>query len=212
MFRKTATLVLAAATVLGIPGTAHANAPAHASVNWDAIAQCESGGNWADNTGNGYYGGLQFSHSTWIGAGGGKYAYNANEASRSEQIQIASGLSLSNWPVCGSRGASTGSYKPQTHSSTSKPSKAVRKPVKRLPAPIYDTSQAKYINNDFCADWQDLYIVKPGDTLVKIGDRYTPAVSWQTIYNMNIGYIFNPNLIYPGEYICTPHLKNPDTD
>lgn len=73
-------------------------------VNWDAIAQCESGGDWSINTGNGYYGGLQFSHSTWIARGGGQFAENANLTSRENQIAIASGMSLSNWPVCGRRG------------------------------------------------------------------------------------------------------------
>lgn len=70
---------------------------------WDAIAACESGGNWSINTGNGYYGGLQFTHSTWIAAGGGAYAPDAHLASREQQIAVASRLSLSNWPVCGSR-------------------------------------------------------------------------------------------------------------
>lgn len=70
---------------------------------WDRIAACESGGNWGTNTGNGYYGGLQFSQATWEGAGGTKYAPRADLASRDQQIAVASKLSLSNWPVCGSR-------------------------------------------------------------------------------------------------------------
>jgi hypothetical protein len=79
------------------------NAEAHADtgVNWDAIAQCESGGNWSINTGNGYYGGLQFSLATWRANGG---VGLPSQASREEQIRIASGMSLSNWPVCGKRG------------------------------------------------------------------------------------------------------------
>ena len=56
---------------------------------WDAIAQCESGGNWSINTGNGYYGGLQFDIQTWIGAGGGAYAPNASLATKAQQIDIA---------------------------------------------------------------------------------------------------------------------------
>ena len=75
-----------------------------ASVNWDAIAACESGGNWAINTGNGYYGGLQFSHSTWIAYGGGRFAENAHLTSRENQIEIASTMKLGHWPNCGRRG------------------------------------------------------------------------------------------------------------
>jgi resuscitation-promoting factor RpfB len=56
---------------------------------WDRIAQCESGGNWAINTGNGYYGGLQFDSQTWLGNGGGQYAPEANLASRTQQIAVA---------------------------------------------------------------------------------------------------------------------------
>lgn len=73
-------------------------------INWYAIAECESGGNWAINTGNGYYGGLQFSQGTWVAAGGLRYAARADLATPAEQIAIASTLSLSNWPVCGARG------------------------------------------------------------------------------------------------------------
>lgn len=71
--------------------------------SWDAIAACESGGNWAINTGNGYYGGLQFTQQTWAGAGGLAYAPRADLATPAQQIAIASKLALSNWPVCGSR-------------------------------------------------------------------------------------------------------------
>ena len=56
---------------------------------WDRIAQCESTGNWSINTGNGYYGGLQFDRGTWLANGGGAYAPTANLASRAEQITIA---------------------------------------------------------------------------------------------------------------------------
>jgi LysM repeat protein len=73
------------------------------STQWDRIAACESGGNWAINTGNGYYGGLQFTQQTWAGAGGLAYAPRADLASRDQQIAVASKLAISNWPVCGSR-------------------------------------------------------------------------------------------------------------
>jgi len=69
--------------------------------NWDAVAGCESGGNWSINTGNGYYGGLQFTQQTWAGAGGLAYAPRADLATPQQQIAIASKLSPSNWPVCG---------------------------------------------------------------------------------------------------------------
>jgi uncharacterized protein YabE (DUF348 family) len=74
------------------------------SVNWDAIAKCESGNNWSINTGNGYYGGLQFDIRTWLGSGGGAYAPRADLASKDQQIEIAERVyaarGLSPW-ACG---------------------------------------------------------------------------------------------------------------
>ena len=61
---------------------------AHADM-WDRIAVCETGGNWSINTGNGYYGGLQFDYGTWLGAGGGDFAQRADLASREQQITVA---------------------------------------------------------------------------------------------------------------------------
>ncbi|WP_143168295.1 transglycosylase family protein [Jatrophihabitans endophyticus] len=76
-------------------------------LNWDALADCESGGNWHINTGNGFYGGVQFDEGTWNSNGGGKYAARADLASREEQIEIATKVynarGSSPWPVCGSR-------------------------------------------------------------------------------------------------------------
>lgn len=114
MLTTTTTVPPTTTTTVYIPPTTTTQAPpttvqAAASrpsggVNWDAIAECESHGNWSINTGNGYYGGLQFSHSTWLAYGGGKYAENAHLTSRENQIAIASGMSLSHWPNCGKYG------------------------------------------------------------------------------------------------------------
>jgi len=81
-------------------------APADTSgLNWDGVAACESGGNWAINTGNGYYGGLQFDLGTWAANGGTAYASRPDLASREQQIAVATKLynarGSSPWPVCG---------------------------------------------------------------------------------------------------------------
>src|SRR6478672_12188079 len=77
--------VIAGAAALGFAGSASA-AP---DSTWDSVAGCESGNNWSINTGNGYYGGLQFSQSTWEAYGGGQYASRADQATKSEQIAVA---------------------------------------------------------------------------------------------------------------------------
>lgn len=78
-------------------------AAAESTVDWDAVAKCESGGNWAINSGNGYYGGLQFSPATWTANGGTGLPH---EASRDEQIRVAENVvrtqGIGAWPVCGS--------------------------------------------------------------------------------------------------------------
>ncbi|PTR31720.1 transglycosylase-like protein with SLT domain [Rhodococcus sp. OK519] len=80
-------------------GIGTANAATH---NWDGVAQCESGGNWAINTGNGYSGGLQFSQSTWTANGG---TGSPHTASKEEQIRVAENTLVSQgpgaWPTCG---------------------------------------------------------------------------------------------------------------
>lgn len=105
--RKFSTRALGFAAITGalvaVPfalSTASASAaPTH---NWDGVAQCESGGNWGINTGNGYYGGLQFSQSTWAANGGQGSAHNA---SKEEQVRVAENVlntqGAGAWPVCG---------------------------------------------------------------------------------------------------------------
>ncbi|MGO1900366.1 MAG: transglycosylase family protein [Brachybacterium sp.] len=93
---------------LGISGAGVATADTGV---WDKVAQCESGGNWSISTGNGYYGGLQFSPSTWKAFGGHEFASQANQATKSEQIAIAQRTLHEQgpgaWPTCGKRAGLT---------------------------------------------------------------------------------------------------------
>ena len=101
---RTVARVAIAGIAVGAP-LAIAATPASAT-NWDAIAQCESGGNWSTSTGNGYYGGLQFDAGTWRAFGGGTYAALPSQASREEQIAVAEkvrdsrGGGYGAWPAC----------------------------------------------------------------------------------------------------------------
>lgn len=93
------TVALGAAAAIMAP-----TAAAAPDSDWDRLAQCESGGNWHINTGNGYHGGLQFSPQTWQAHGGGQFAPTANQATREQQIVIAE-RTLANqgwgaWPAC----------------------------------------------------------------------------------------------------------------
>jgi resuscitation-promoting factor RpfA len=90
---RAAVIALIAAAALGTAGEAEASPrSAPRGTDWDAIAACESGGDWQANTGNGHYGGLQFTQSSWVAAGGLEYAPRADLATREEQIAVAERL------------------------------------------------------------------------------------------------------------------------
>ncbi|MFD6911534.1 transglycosylase family protein [Streptomyces virginiae] len=84
-----ATVVLLTVALLNASGADAAAVHSKPNRDWDAIARCESGGNWRANTGNGHYGGLQFTQSSWDAAGGRKYAPRADLATKAEQIATA---------------------------------------------------------------------------------------------------------------------------
>ena len=93
-----------AGALIAIPFGLTTGTASAAGHNWDAVAQCESGGNWSINTGNGYYGGLQFTPSTWAANGGTGMPHTASKA---EQIRVAENTLQTQgagaWPVCGQR-------------------------------------------------------------------------------------------------------------
>lgn len=104
-----------AAMTAGLVGMA-TPASAASQSTWEQLAQCESGGNWSINTGNGYYGGLQFSDSTWDAYGGDQYASTADDASKAEQIAVAervlAGQGWGAWPSCSAELGLSGSGDP----------------------------------------------------------------------------------------------------
>ena len=95
------------AAVAALAGIIAPQATAAPDSDWDKLAQCESGGNWAINTGNGYYGGLQFNYGTWQAYGGGEFAPTANLATREQQIIVAERTLAQQgwgaWPACSAR-------------------------------------------------------------------------------------------------------------
>ena len=95
------------AAVAALAGIIAPQATAAPDSDWDKLAQCESGGNWSINTGNGYYGGLQFNYGTWQAYGGGEFAPTADQATREQQIIIAERTLADQgwgaWPACSAR-------------------------------------------------------------------------------------------------------------
>ncbi|GAA2190757.1 transglycosylase family protein [Micromonospora lupini] len=217
--RRVAVGTLAVGAVTGAVALFGPAAPAQAGVNWDAVAKCESGGNWKINTGNGYYGGLQFSQGTWAGYGGRKYAARADLASRGEQIAIAEkvlgGQGIGAWPTCGRKGGSSGgSATKSSTKSTAKSSKSTAPkerstaPKDRSTAPKERSSRGdqpatRHHERTAPAASGDTYVVKPGDTLSEIADSHRQAGGWQALYERNRQLIgADPGLILPGQRLA----------
>ncbi len=220
--------IAGAATVLG--GIAAAgSAKADTSV-WDRVAACESGGNWHINTGNGYYGGLQFSSSTWLGYGGGAYAARADLASKSQQIAIAQRTLASQgpgaWPVCSVRaglskangGANSGAASRSTARQpvatpkkvTTKKSYSAPRAAPRAAAPqaAPQVAAPKVVNDPVTprvntGKGEKITIVR-GDTLSGLAAKYKVKGGWESIYQANRASIQNPDLIFVGQVIHLP--------
>jgi resuscitation-promoting factor RpfA len=179
-----------------------------ASGVWDRVASCESGGNWHINTGNGFYGGLQFTQSTWSGYHGGRYASRADLASRAEQIQVARRVLASQgpgaWPVCGPRaglnrynGGATSAPLPAvagSHAAASHRKHHLRKHRHHL--------RHHAVRHKAAAGTH--YRVRQGDTLSKIAHRFNVPGGWRAIWNHNRAKIHNPNVIRVGQVLAIP--------
>jgi LysM repeat protein len=196
---------IAVGTPLAIAAT-----PAQASgVNWDAIAQCESGGNWATNTGNGFYGGLQFTQSTWKAYGG---QGSPQSASRTQQIAVAErvlqGQGIGAWPVCGKRaGASvvtqgTNTQGARTQSAvTTRSAPKVATATKRTVKTVSETPATSGASST--SNPAGNYTVVAGDTLSKIANQFNVQGGYQQLQKLNSQYIPNADLILVGQKIAT---------
>lgn len=143
---KTLTKVAITGAAFGAAGFALAPAASAAPISeWEALAQCESGGNWAINTGNGYHGGLQFSPSTWNGYGGQEFAPAAYQATREQQIIVAervlAGQGWGAWPSCSSRLGLSGAPQERTMADFGQPA-APAAPAEDVAAPADEAPTA----------------------------------------------------------------------
>ncbi|MDT0319602.1 transglycosylase family protein [Streptomyces millisiae] len=200
--------VTGAAVAIPVLGATGANA---ASVDtWDAVAQCESGGDWSINTGNGYYGGLQFSQSSWAAAGGTQYAERADLATKDQQIAAAEVLlSMQGpgaWPVCGPQaGLSAGGESPAIDPSGS--GAAAEEPAPEPEPEPAAPAEPEVSVEDVAPQAAEAegdgseYTVEAGDTLSAIAEAHD--TTWREIYDANESVIGDdPNLIIPGQVLA----------
>ncbi|MGI8679385.1 MAG: transglycosylase family protein [Jatrophihabitans sp.] len=209
------TAVAVAATVGAAAAVTSLAAPADAAPSyrvWDRVAHCESTNNWDINTGNGFYGGLQFSSSTWAAYGGHKYAHQANHATRTEQIEVARRVLHAQgpgaWPVCGpnagltrSSGHATSAKLPAlAGASASHTATTSRKAKHRSTA----DSHAKKSHHSARHAGGSVYKVRSGDTLAQIARSLHVAGGWKALYQANKSTVHNPNVIHVGQVLRLP--------
>jgi len=225
--RMRAALLAGVVVAVPVAGLVTATGASAASVStWDAVAQCESTGNWSINTGNGFSGGLQFTPSTWAAYGGTQYASSANQASKGQQIAVAEKVLASQgpgaWPVCGPKAglsqggaaasvdtssSSASSSSASSSSSSSHSSSAASTPSSTSSSGyrsshVYGTgstaSSAASSSSSVAKASGHTYTVKSGDTLGTIAAAN--GESWQTLYSANKSTVgSNPDLIFPGQ-------------
>jgi len=208
-------LTLAALTTIGV-GLAAAPAQAASESTWDAIAQCESSGNWSIDTGNGYYGGLQFSLSTWHAFGG---SGNPADASKSTQIAIAEKVLASQgwgaWPACSaqlglsghsgsvsSSSSDSSSSSPSSSSSSSSGSSSSDESTTTSSSSSVDTAASRPVEHVKLSG--KTYTVRSGDTLSKIAAKLHTHGGWQRLADANASSVPNPDLIFPGQKLHLP--------
>jgi len=222
--RGAAVGVVAGAAALALAGPASA-AP---DSTWESVAQCESSGNWSINTGNGYYGGLQFSQSTWNAFGGQEYASRADLASREEQIAIAektlAGQGWGAW-ACAHAGGGEGPSQ-RSVSSSNDSEEASAEDSSPSAAPSSDTARersdagertsngradrSRHQDADNAASQPAVapasaadgtYTVVSGDTLSKIAAANGVAGGWQALFQANSDVVSDADLIFPGQVL-----------
>ncbi|RSN75408.1 transglycosylase [Streptomyces sp. WAC 05379] len=212
--RAIAVVGVTGAAAVAAPLMAAGSASAATASEWDAVAQCEAGGNWSINTGNGYYGGLQFSASTWAAYGGTQYAATADQATKAQQIAIGekvlAGQGKGAWPNCGTglssaayNGSSAGSSQ-STESTTrsseqQSASRSADRPAAKKSTKTVTTPTGKKVKK---GDGE--YKVAKGDTLSSIAAERDVKGGWEKLFKLNKDIVEDANLIYPGQQL---HLK-----
>ncbi|MFC8387620.1 transglycosylase family protein [Streptomyces sp. NPDC057238] len=220
-----------ASAAVAAPLMAAGSASAATASEWDTVAQCESGGNWSINTGNGYYGGLQFSASTWAAYGGTQYASTADQASKAQQIEIAekvlAGQGKGAWPVCGTglsnaaytgssandSGSSQGTGSTETRETGQKASRSAERPAaeqkaeKQVEQKAEKKAEEKTVTTptgEKVEKGDGEYKVVKGDTLSSIAAEHDVEGGWAELFELNDDIVDDADLIYPGQQL---HLK-----
>ncbi|MER6118611.1 transglycosylase family protein [Streptomyces sp. NPDC001743] len=226
---RIATLAGVTGAAIAVPLMGATGASAASVSTWEAVAQCESGGNWSINTGNGYYGGLQFSQSSWAAAGGTQYAPRADLATKAQQIATAEKLLALQgpgaWACAGAGNLSNDGVDPgvDTGSSDAKSEaapkqqaapaqKAEPKKAERTEAPATNRSdrsdapkaESKTVTTPTgqkVEKGDGEYKVTAGDSLSGIAAEHKVKGGWEKLFELNKDIVKDADLIYPGQQL-----------
>ncbi|MBQ1109526.1 transglycosylase family protein [Streptomyces anulatus] len=218
---RIATLAGVTGAAIAVPLMGATNASAASVETWDAVAQCESGGNWSINTGNGYYGGLQFSQSSWAAAGGTQYASRADLASKDQQIATAEKLldlqGPGAWACAGAGGltndgvdpgVNTGSGSGESKPEQAQPERQAEQPTTRSEQREAPKAESKKTvttpTGEKVQKGDGEYKVKAGDTLSTIAEAEGVKGGWSKLFELNDDIVKDADLIFPGQQL---HLK-----
>jgi len=198
--------ISAAGVALSATAASAATPAATSTSTWDALAQCESGGNWSTNTGNGFSGGLQFTQSTWAANGGTGSPANAT---REQQIAVAQNVQASQgwgaWPSCaaqlGLSGGSGASVPVQTAPVQSAPVQAAPRSAP-VQAPVQAPAAARHAAPVALSG--ETYTVQSGDSLSSIAEHLNIKGGWQALADANTDTISDPNLVLAGQVLQLP--------
>ena len=196
--RKAITAMAAAGGLAAVALASATSADAASEAQWDALAKCESGGNWHINTGNGFYGGLQFSAGTWRAYGGSAFARTADKATREQQITVAAKVAAAQgwgaWPSCSYRAGIRGSS-PTAPDFSNRGNVAASRSTVRTPI-ASPTNPAKG-----GAVGKGKHVVRSGETLSSIATANHVKGGWQKLFAANRNVLKSPNVIHVGQVL-----------
>ncbi|MFB8026960.1 transglycosylase family protein [Streptomyces sp. NPDC056465] len=211
--------VTAGGAGIALPLLTAASAGAATTDVWEKVAACESTGNWHINTGNGYYGGLQFTRSTWAAYGGTAYAARADLATRDQQIAVAEkvldGQGPGAWPTCSVRaGLKQGGDAPDTAPQTKRPATATKAaPGTAESRPARATAAPAKASPTAVPGKREAYTVARGDSLSGIASAERVRGGWQQLYAANRVVVgSDPDLIIPGQRLTLDVAGTPLAD
>ncbi|KSU70503.1 LysM domain-containing protein [Pseudarthrobacter enclensis] len=196
---------VAALSAAGIALSTSAATAATPTSTWDALAQCESGGNWSTNTGNGFSGGLQFTSSTWQAYGG---TGSPADASREQQIAVAERVQASQgwgaWPSCSSQLGLNGGGGAPVQQAPIQQAPVQQAPVQAAAVESAPAAQAPARHATSVALSGETYTLQAGDTLSSVADKLGIAGGWQHLADANLDTITDPNVVFEGQVLQLP--------